>query len=122
MGKPKTELEKCRPSPPYTRWDQRGKPVLSCYLKHIDGRSLCLSLQTADPVVAKRHMRLLVTWLLYQERLSPDSGAAKVYRPKRSERSRLKKVFAKVRRLKAVSDAAYGSEALNIAKLAAYPV
>jgi hypothetical protein len=122
MAKPKTELEKRYPSPPYTRWDRRGKPVLLCYLKHIDGKSLCLSLQTADPDIAKRHMRLLVAWLLYKERLSPDSGAAKLHGPKGSERSRLKKVSAEVRRLKALPEAAYGSEALAIAKLWACPV
>jgi hypothetical protein len=112
----KTELQQQRPSPPYTRWDQRGTPVLLCYLKHIEGKSLCLSLQTADPDIAKRHMRLLVAWLLYKKRLSPDSGAAKVYGPRGSERSRLKKVFAEVRRLKALPEAEYGSQALAIAK------
>jgi hypothetical protein len=116
MARLKTELEQRRPSPPYTRWDQRGDPVLLCYLKHIDGKSLCLSLQTADPDIAERHMRLLVAWLLYKERLSPDSGAAKVYGPKGSERSRLKKVFGEVRRLKALPEAEYGSQALAIAK------
>jgi hypothetical protein len=74
MPRPKTALEQRCPSPPYTRWDQRGNCVLLCYLKHIDGKSLCMSLQTADPDIAKRHMRLLVAWLLYKERLSPDSG------------------------------------------------
>ena len=122
MARWKTELEQRRPSPPYTRWDQRRDPVLLCFLKHIDGKSLCLSLQTADPDIAKRHMRLLVAWLLYKERLSPDSGAAKVYGPKGSERSRLKKVFAEVRRLKALPGAEYGSQALAIAKRWGCPV
>jgi hypothetical protein len=93
-----------------------GPRVLLCYLKYTDGKSLCLSLQTADPNIAKRHMRLLVAWLLYKERLSPDSGAAKVYGPRGSERSRLKKVFAEVRRLKALPEAEYGSQALALAK------
>ena len=64
MAKPKTELEQRCPSPPYTRWDQRGKPVLLSYLKLIDTRWLCLSLETQDPDIAKRHMRLLVAWSL----------------------------------------------------------
>jgi hypothetical protein len=122
MARWKTELEQRRPSPPYTRWDQRGDPVLLCYLKHIDGKSLCLSLQTADPDIAKRHMRLLVAWLLYKERLSPDSGPAKVYGPKKSERSRHKKFFAEVRRLKALAEAKYGSQALAIAKRRGCPI
>jgi hypothetical protein len=33
MSKPKTELGQRCPPPPYTRWDQRGKPVLLSYLK-----------------------------------------------------------------------------------------
>jgi hypothetical protein len=95
----KTELQQQRPSPPYTRWDQRGKPVLLCYLKHIEGKSLCLSLQTADPEIAKRRMRLLVAWLLAKRRLSSDSGAAKVYSPRRTDRARRKKFFTEFRRL-----------------------
>jgi hypothetical protein len=115
MARWKTELEQRRPSPPYTRWDQRGDPVLLCYLKHIEGKSLCLSLQTADPGIAKRHMRLLVAWLLYEQRLSPASGAAKVYSPKAFENSRLKKVSTEVRRLRALPQAEYGSKALAVA-------
>src|ERR1700736_5875253 len=76
MAKPKTELGQGCPPPPYTRWDQRGKPVLLSYLKRINGKSLCLSLKTEDPQVAKRHMRLLVAMLLAKGRLSPDCGAA----------------------------------------------
>jgi len=60
MAKPKTELGQRCPPPPYTRWDQRGKPVLLSYLKLINGKQLCLSLETDDPEIAKGHMRLLV--------------------------------------------------------------
>ena len=60
MAKPKTELGQRCPPPPYTRWDQRGKPALLSYLKLIDRKRLCLSLETEDPDIAKRHMRLLV--------------------------------------------------------------
>ena len=38
MAKPKPELAQRCPPPPYTRWDQRGKPVLLSYLKLIDRR------------------------------------------------------------------------------------
>jgi hypothetical protein len=96
--------------------------VLLCYLKQINGKSLCLSLQTADPGIAKRHMRLLVSGLLYEERLSPDSQAAKVYGPNGAERSRLKKFSTDVRRLKALPEAKYGSEALAVAKRWGCPV
>jgi hypothetical protein len=117
MAKPKTELGQRYPPPPYTRWDQRGKPVLLCYLKKLsDGKSLCLSLQTRDPDIAKRHLRLLVAWELGKGRLSPDGGAAKVYGPKGTGRSWLKKIDAEVRRLKALPEAEYGSEALATAK------
>jgi len=57
MAKPKTELEQRCPSPPYTRWDQRVKPVLLSHLKRINEKSLCLSLETQDPQVAKRPER-----------------------------------------------------------------
>jgi hypothetical protein len=50
--------------------------VLLSNLKLIDGKRLCLSLQTDDPDIAERHMRLLVATLLAKERLSPDGGAA----------------------------------------------
>jgi len=83
MAKPKTELEQRCPSPPFTRWDQRGKPVLLCHLKRINGKSLCISLETDDPEIAKRHMRLLVPMLIAKGRLSADAGAAKVYGPKK---------------------------------------
>jgi hypothetical protein len=123
MAKPKTELEQRCPSPPYTRWDQRVKPVLLCYLKRINGgKSLCLSLETDDPEIAKRHMRLLVAMLLAKGRLSPDGGAAKVYGPKGTGRSRIEKVDTEVRRLKALSEAEYGSEALATAKRWGRPV
>jgi hypothetical protein len=37
MSKPTTELGQRCPPPPYTRWDQRGKPVLQASLKLPDG-------------------------------------------------------------------------------------
>jgi hypothetical protein len=122
MAKARTELERRCPSPPYTRWDQRKKPVLLCYLKDIDGKSLCLSLQTQNPDIARGHMRLIVAWSLAKGHLSPDSGAARVYGPKGTGRSRLKKVESEVRRLKAVPKAKYGSKALALAKRCARPV
>ena len=76
MAKPTTELEQRCPSPPYTRWDQRRKPALLCYLKRIGGKSLCLSLETDDPELAKRHMRLLVPMLIAKGHLAADAGAA----------------------------------------------
>ena len=123
MARPKTELEQRCPSPPYTRWDQRGKkPVLLSYLKLIDRKGLCLSLETDDPEIAKRHMRLLVAMLLNKGRLSPDAGVAQVYGPKGTGRSRIEKVDTEVRRLKALSEAKYGSEALATAKRWRRPV
>ena len=122
MAKPKTELVQRCPPPPYTRWDQRGKPVLLSYLRLIDGKHLCLSLETDDPGIARRHMRLLVAKSLAGGRLSPDSGAAKVYAPKVTRRPRLDDVDTEVRRLKAVSDAGYGPEALAAAKRLGRPV
>jgi len=122
MAKPKTELEQRSPSPPYTRWDQRVKPVLLSYLKLIDRKWLCLSLQTDDPDIAKRHMRTLVAMLLAKGRLSPDGGAAEVYGAKGTRRSRLKKLDTQIRRLKAVSEEEYGSEALVTAKRRGLPV
>jgi hypothetical protein len=119
MAKPKTEL--C-PSPPYTRWDQRGKPVLLSYLKLINGKQLCLSLETDDPNIAKGHMRLLVAMSLAKGRLSPDGGAAEVYGPKGTGRSRIEKVDTEVCRLKRLSEAKYGSEALAAAKRWGRPV
>jgi hypothetical protein len=122
MAKPKTELVQRCPPPPYTRWDQRGKPVLLSYLKLIDGKHLCLSLETEDPDVAKRHMRLLVAMLLAKGRLSPDGGAAEVYGPKGAGRSRIEKVDTEICRLKTLSEAEYGSEALATAKRWGRPV
>ncbi len=122
MAKPKTALEQRCPSPPYTRWDQRGKPVLLSYLKRIAGKSLCLSLQTQDPNMAKRHMRLLVAWELAKGRLSPGSGAAKVYGPKGTRLSQIEKLDTQVRRLKRLSEAEYGPEALTTAKRWGCPV
>jgi hypothetical protein len=120
MPRPKTELEQRCPSPPYTRWDQRGKPVLLVHLKKehfLNEKPLHLSLQTKDPDIAKRHMRWLVGMLLLQRRLRADSGAAKEYGPKGNSRPRwLVVVETKVRRLKALSEVEYGSEALAAAK------
>jgi hypothetical protein len=89
MAKPKTELVQRCPPPPYTRWDQRGKPVLLSFLKLINGKQLCLSLETDDPEIAKGHMRLLVAMLVDRGRLSPNGGAAEVYGRKGAGRSRL---------------------------------
>jgi hypothetical protein len=122
MSKPKTELEQRCPSPPYTRWDQRGNPVLLCHLKRINGKSLCLSLETDDPEIAKRHMRLLVPMLIANGRLSADAGALKVYGPNKTGRSRVKKVDAEVRRLQALSEGEYGSAAVATAKRFGCPV
>jgi len=116
MAKPTTELGQRCPPLPYTRWDQRGKPVLLSYLKSINGKQVCLSLETDDPDVARRPMRLLVAMLLNKGRLSSNGGAAKVYRPTESERSRLKKFEIEVHRLKALPQAKYGPEALAMAK------
>jgi hypothetical protein len=89
VAKPQTELGQGCPPPPYTRWDQRGKPVLLSYLKLINGKRLCLSLRTEALDIARGHMRLLVAMLLAEGRLSPDSGAAEVYGPKGTSRPRL---------------------------------
>jgi hypothetical protein len=107
MAKPQTELGQRCPPPPYTRWDQRGKPVLLSYLKLIDGKRLCLSLETDDPDIAKRHMRLLVAMLLADGRLPRNSGAAEVYGSEGTSRPRLDDVDSEIRRLKALSDAEY---------------
>ena len=114
--KAKTELAQRCPPPPCTRWDQRVKPVLLSYLTLNNGKKLCLSLQTQDPDTARRHMRLLVEWSLAKGRLSPDSGAAKAYGPKRTGRSWLKKVNKEIRRLNALSETGYGKQALATAR------
>jgi hypothetical protein len=49
-------------------------------------------LETDDPEIAKRHMRLLVAMLLANGRLLPNGGAAKVYGPKGTGRSRIEKL------------------------------
>jgi hypothetical protein len=125
MAKPTTELAKrCKP-PPYTHWDQRGdNPVLLSDLNLIDSDRKCkrLSFQTDDSEIAKGYMRLLVPSLVAQRRLAADSGAAKVYHPKGSERSRLKEFDTEVRRLKALPQAKYGLEALVTAKRWRLPV
>jgi hypothetical protein len=125
MAKPTTELAKRSKPPPYTHWDQRGEqPVLLSDLNLIDSDRKCkrLSFQTDDPEIAKRYMRLLVPSLVAQGRLSADSGAAKVYRPERNERSRLKKFDTEIRRIKALSQPKYGPAALAIAKRRSLPV
>jgi hypothetical protein len=63
-----------------------------------------------------------VPLLVFQGRLSADSGAAKTYHPKASERSRLRKFGSEIRRLKALLQAKYGPEALAIAKRRRLPV
>ena len=65
---------------------------------------------------------VLVAMLVAKGRLSPNSGAAEVYGQKGTDRSRLKKIEAEVRRLKAVPDAKYGPEALATAKRWGRPV
>jgi hypothetical protein len=122
MAKPKTELGRRCPPPPYTRWDQRGKPVLLSYLKLIEGKRLCLSLETKDPDIAKRHMQLLVAMMLAEGRLSPNSAAAEVYGRRGTRRPRLDDVETEVRRLKTLSKAEYGSQALATAKRWGRPV
>jgi len=122
MAKPKTELGQRCPPPPYTRWDQRGKPILQSYLRLIDRKWSCPSLETGDPYIARRHMRLLVAMLVAKGRLSPDGGAAKLYCPSGTWRSRLQKIDTEVRRLKALSEAEYGSRALATAKRWRCPV
>jgi hypothetical protein len=96
--------------------------VLLSYLKLNDGKRLCLSLDTSNPDIAKRHMRLLVETLLDARRLSPGGKAAKVYGPKKTDHSRLDKVYAEIKRLKALPDTEYGSEALSTAKRWRRPV
>jgi hypothetical protein len=124
MAKPTTELAKwCKP-PPYMHWDQRGKkPVLLSDLKLIDSDRKCkrLSFQTDDPEIAKRYMRLLVPSLVANGRLSPDCGAAKVY-GSNGGRSRLEKLETELHRLKTLSKAEYGPEALAAAKRWRCPV
>jgi hypothetical protein len=61
-------------------------------------------------------MRLLVAMLLTKGRLSSDGGAAKMYGPKETGRSRLQKIEAEVCQLKALSEAEYGSQARAAAK------
>ena len=96
--------------------------MLLSYLKLLDAKRLCLSLETEDPDIARRHMRLLVAMSLADGRLSPDSGAAEVYGPKGTRRPRLDDVDTEIRRLKALSEAEFGSEALATAKRWGRPV
>jgi hypothetical protein len=121
MSKPTTELGQRCPPPPYTRWDQRGKPVLLSYLKLIDGKQLCLSLETDDPDIAKRHMRLLVAMSVARGRLSPDARAAEVYGLTETGRSWIEKVDTEIRRLKALPEVEFGPEALATAKRWGHP-
>jgi hypothetical protein len=122
MAKPTTEQAQRFPPPPYTHWDQRGEPVLLTDLDLMNGKTLRLSLQTQDPDSAKGHMRFLVGMLVVKGSLSPNGGAVRVYGPKGTDRSRLKKIDTEIQRLKAVSDATYGSEALVTAKRWRRPV
>ena len=62
MAKPKPELAQRCPPPPYTRWDQRGKPVLLSYLKLIDRRrpvSALFSAWLLRPPSAGLSMRII---------------------------------------------------------------
>jgi hypothetical protein len=125
MAKATTELAQRRPPPPYTHWDQRGKPVLLSDVELIEGkakRTKRLSLKTEDPDIAKRHMEVLVGMWLRQGRLSPDSGAAREYGLKRTRRRRFDALETEVRRLKALFEAEYGSEALATAERWGLPV
>jgi hypothetical protein len=121
MVKPTTQLGQRKRPPRYTHWDQRGTPVLLTDLKLLDGKCLRLSLKTGDLDIAERHMRLLVPMLVGQGRLSPDGGAAKLYRAQGATPSRLKKLDAEIRWLKTRSEADYGSGALAIAKRRGLP-
>ena len=68
MAKPKTELQERRPSPPYTRWDQRSKPVLLTYLKLNNGKRVCLSLKTDERARQRgRMMPMGDTWELHRQ-------------------------------------------------------
>ena len=60
MAKPTTELGQRCPPPPYTRWDQRGKPVLQASLKFPDGTTFRAILNTDDRKIAMRRMQLIV--------------------------------------------------------------
>ena len=60
MAKPTTELGERCPPPPYTRWDQRGKPVLQASLKLPDGTTFRAMLNTDDRKIAMRRMQLIV--------------------------------------------------------------
>jgi hypothetical protein len=96
--------------------------VLLSDLKLINRKQLRLSLKTEHPDIAKRHMRLLVPMLVAQGRLSPGGGPAEAYNPKKTGRSRLNQVDREVRRVKALSEAKYRSEALATAKRLGCPV
>jgi hypothetical protein len=122
MAKPTTELGQLRPPPPYTRWDQRVRPVLLSYVPIIGGKHLCLSLKTQDPDIARRHIRRLVAMLLHRGLLSPDDGVAKGYRSRGTGRSQIEKLDAAVHRLTPLSEAEYGPEALAAAKRFGCPV
>ena len=79
MAKPTTELGQRCPPPPYTRWDQRGKPVLQASLKLPDGTTFRAMLNTDDRKIAMRRMQLIVVLLVRDGRLPANSGAAQVY-------------------------------------------
>jgi hypothetical protein len=50
MAKPTTELGQRCPPPPYTRWDQRGKPVLQASLKLPDGTNFGHATRRPPPI------------------------------------------------------------------------
>ena len=64
MAKPTTERGKLYPPPPYTRWDQRGRPVLQATLKLPDGTTVRAMLNTDDRKIALQRMQLIVVSLL----------------------------------------------------------
>jgi hypothetical protein len=104
MAKPKTELVQRCPPPPYTRWDQRGKPVLQASLKLPDGTTFRAMLNTDDRKIAMRRMQLIVVLLVHDGRLPANSRAAQLYgrRPARG--------VAEVKRLAALSREEYAVE------------
>ena len=64
MAKPTTGLGQRCPPPPYTRWDQRGKPVFQASLKLPDGTTFRAMLNTDDRKIAMRRMQLIVVLLV----------------------------------------------------------
>jgi hypothetical protein len=95
--------ERC-PAPPYTRWDQRGRPVLQATLKLPDGTTVRAMLNTDDRKIAVQRMRLIVVLLVLDGRLPANSPAARLY----GRRPALG--VAEVKRLAAMSREEYAVE------------